>query len=178
MSENEDQSSDNNAAEENAFEAPKADLSSTNTEKPILEIERFSTWGVFFLGMFTLGIYSIYWLYSRTQTINCSAQENKVSTNLLNTYIGSIILVWVISIYGGFTAAAGDSNIEMVSSIITIINYIIYLVLIFAFRRAVTEVINMGTTHPVKLGGVMTFFFSVLYFQYKINEAIDEQSQF
>jgi len=57
------------------------------------------------------------------------------------------------------------------------VNLIAYIVAVFSARKAVSEVINEGSAEEVKLGGVLTFFFSAIYFQYKINEAIDNQSE-
>lgn len=156
---------------ENAFEAPKADLTNTSTEKPILEMERFSAWGVFGLSIITFGIYWVYWMYTRITQLNGLSEEKKVNVNYLNAYIGLYIVNLVFSIVN-----SQDTAIVIASGVISLVSFIVLMIVIFSARRVIEEVINKGSAEPVALGGVMTFFFQVIYFQYKINEAIDNQS--
>lgn len=156
---------------ENAFEAPKANLTEVSSDKPILEMKRFSAWGVFFLSIVTFGIYYIYWLISRGNQINKISKGSQVKMNMLYIYlafyIGSIIL----------SAVAGeDTTLDLASSLLSLIGAVFYIIGAFSFRRVIEEVASVGSNEPVKLGGILTFFFSSLYFQYKINEAIDNQS--
>ena len=157
---------------ENAFEAPKANLSETNTTKPILEMERFSAWGVFFLSVVTFGIYFLYWLITRAQKINTLSTGEKANLTMLYAYAG----LYVISTAISFIANPEDTTMAIVSGGISLINLVIYIIGIFSVRRAIRDVINAGGQENVHLGGVLTFFFSAIYFQYKINEAIDNQS--
>ncbi len=158
---------------DNAFEAPKADLSDTNNDKPILEIERFSTWYVLLLSIITLGIYNLYWLYSRSAKINTLAQDKKTNVTALYAYICLFVLYNLMSFFNDPNATS------MIAGLLTfafaIANLVAYVMTVFSMRWSVAEVINKGGEEHVHLGGIMTFFFSSLYFQYKINEAIDKQ---
>lgn len=151
----------------NIYEAPEAELTQQNTSgnKPILNFDRFSAWGVFFLSLITLGIYSIYWLVSRTNKANALA-KHQVNQNLVYGYIA----LYVINFAVAFTSIP-----EVFSSIISIITFIVGLVFIFSLRTSLKELINEGSNEPVHLSGILTFFFYAIYFQYKINEAIDNQ---
>ena len=151
----------------NIYEAPEAELTQQNTggNKPILNFDRFSAWGVFFLSLITLGIYAIYWLVSRTNKANALA-KHQVNQNLVYGYIA----LYVINIAVAFTSIP-----EVFSSIISIITFIVGLVFIFSLRVSLKELINEGSNEPVHLSGILTFFFYAIYFQYKINEAIDNQ---
>ncbi|MBR36755.1 DUF4234 domain-containing protein [Pseudoalteromonas shioyasakiensis] len=151
----------------NIYEAPEAELTQQNTggNKPILNFDRFSAWGVFFLSLITLGIYAIYWLVSRTNKANALA-KHQVNQNLVYGYIA----LYVINIAVAFTSIP-----EVFSSIISIITFIVGLVFIFSLRASLKELINEGSNEPVHLSGILTFFFYAIYFQYKINEAIDNQ---
>tara|TARA_B100000470_G_C19777448_1_gene386055 strand:+ start:507 stop:983 length:477 start_codon:yes stop_codon:yes gene_type:complete len=151
----------------NIYEAPEAELTQQNNggNKPILNFDRFSAWGVFFLSLITLGIYAIYWLVSRTNKANALA-KHQVNQNLVYGYIA----LYVINIAVAFTSIP-----EVFSSIISIITFIVGLVFIFSLRASLKELINAGSNEPVHLSGILTFFFYAIYFQYKINEAIDNQ---
>jgi len=151
----------------NIYQAPEAELTQQNNggNKPILNFDRFSAWGVFFLSLITLGIYAIYWLVSRTNKANALA-KHQVNQNLVYGYIA----LYVINIAVAFTSIP-----EVFSSIISIITFIVGLVFIFSLRASLKELINEGSNEPVHLSGILTFFFYAIYFQYKINEAIDNQ---
>lgn len=151
----------------NIYEAPEAELTQQNNggNKPILNFDRFSAWGVFFLCLFTFGIYSVYWLVSRTNKANALA-ENQVSQNLVYGYIA----LYVINIGLAFTSIP-----EGLSAIVSLVSFVVGIVLVFSLRTSIKELINEGSNEPVHLGGILTFFFNVIYFQYKINEAIDNQ---
>jgi len=158
---------------ENAFEAPKADLSTPVTAKPILEMKRFSAWGVFGLSMITLGIYFMYWMYTRLHKINTLSKVAKANITALYAYI----VITIINNAGQLFIDEIPEMAAMIIGVLGLVGFVIYLITIFSTRKALSEVINEGSEEPVKLGGVLTFFFSAIYFQYKINEAIDNQSE-
>jgi len=92
--------------------------------------------------------------------------KHKVNQNLVYGYI----VLYVINFALAFTAIP-----EVISSIFSIITFIVGLVFIFSLRTSLQELINEGSNEPVHLSGILTFFFYAIYFQYKINEAIDNQ---
>lgn len=151
----------------NLYEAPEANLTEVNKsgDKPILRFERFSAWGVFFLTLITFGIYGVYWLVSRTNKVNALATK-KVSPAIVYGYVAVYVLNLVLS----FVTVS-----PVLSLIISLASMVIGLVFIFTLRSSISELINEGSNEPVKLGGIKTFFFNIIYFQYKINEAIDLQ---
>ncbi|XPF92914.1 DUF4234 domain-containing protein [Colwellia sp. RE-S-Sl-9] len=153
---------------ENAFEAPKADLSTPSTDKPILQMKRFSAWGVFGLSIITFGIYLIYWMFTRVNKINTLSKVAKANVIGMYIYIAASIFSNVV-LYG-FTLV----NVSLALSLISLVAFY---VAIYSLRSAITEVINEGTKEKVKIGPIKTFFFNILYFQYKINEAIDNQRE-
>lgn len=161
---------------DNAFEAPKADLSEISNEQPILQFERKSAWLVFFLSLITFGIYVIYWLYTRIPVANQAINsENKVNINLLNGYIALYILSMVLT----FTAGEDNTTLILIGSGISIASTVTYLVLIFSFRSTLREIINYGNSDAeyTNVNGIITFFGSAIYFQYKINQATDKINQ-
>ncbi|WP_462179628.1 DUF4234 domain-containing protein [Pseudoalteromonas gelatinilytica] len=151
----------------NIYEAPEAELTQQNNggNKPILNFDRFSAWGVFFLCLFTFGIYSVYWLVSRTNKANALA-KNQVSQGLVYGYVA----LYIVNIALSFAGISPE-----IGGIMSLISFVVAIVLIFSLRTSIKELINEGSNEPVHLGGILTFFFNVIYFQYKINEAIDNQ---
>jgi len=158
---------------QNAFEAPKADLSTPVTNNPILELQRFSAWGVFGLSIITLGLYFIYWMFTRTKQINMLSKVAKANIVALYIYIGSS----VISNISQYVLDPTNMVVAIVILIAGVAGIVAYIMTVFSARKALQEVINEGSQEEVKLGGILTFFFSAIYFQYKINEAIDNQSE-
>ncbi|MEI6895720.1 MAG: DUF4234 domain-containing protein [Colwellia sp.] len=169
---------ENTTEVENSFEAPQANLTEGNFEKPILEMKRFSAWGVFFLTVITFGIYYIYWFISRGNKINTLATGSKVKLGMLYAYIvlsiGSVVFSTAVS---SGPSAADALVIAMVSMLLSIVSVVLLLMAVFSFRRVIEEVASVGSQTPVRLSGVLTFFFAAVYFPYKINEAIDNQSE-
>ncbi|WP_016955843.1 DUF4234 domain-containing protein [Catenovulum agarivorans] len=160
-------------AVDNAFEAPKAELADLNTNDQILNLKRFSAWGVFFLSLITLGIYFIYWLYTRSTALNKLETENKVNMTNLYVYIATYIVSQVVSIAAEFMPE--QLEVEIVSLVIGLINFGFYIAVAFSIRKVLGEVLNKNQgDQVVGLSGGMTFFFSAIYFQFKINKAHDE----
>ncbi|NQY34348.1 MAG: DUF4234 domain-containing protein [Alteromonadaceae bacterium] len=157
---------------ENAFEAPQANLSdANNSDKPILEMERFSAWGVFFLSIITLSIYSYYWFITRAKQINSLSTESKANLPMFYIYI-----VYAVISTGIAFIEITDPTFALINMVTTIVFTIILLIGVFSLRSAIEEVINKGSEEHVHLNKILTFFFSFIYFQYKMNEAIDNQS--
>lgn len=154
---------------ENAFSAPEAELVDSSLNKPILEMKRFTAWGVFGLSVITLGFYGIYWLYSRASRLN-SLASNKFNINLLHAYI----VVYILSTALSFSSS---ESLTLISSILSVASFVFYIISVYGIRAVLSEVINTGSQEQVTIGGIKTFFFSTIYFQYKINEAIDAQGE-
>ncbi|MBB1422726.1 DUF4234 domain-containing protein [Pseudoalteromonas sp. SG43-7] len=151
----------------NVYEAPAANLTKNNEsgDKPVLNFDRFSAWGVFFLAVITFGIYGVYWLISRTNKANALATK-QISQGLIYGYLALYVANLILSI---------TEVLPVLSIIISLASILVGLIFIFSLRSSISELINKGSSEPVKLNGVLTFFFNIIYFQYKINEAIDQQ---
>lgn len=149
----------------NPYAAPNSDVVSEILESSNIHcFTRFSAWGVFGLSIVTLGIYPIYWMVTRSKIINNNVKE-PISTALINANIAIYAVNFVLS----FIAEAVGPQVVLLSSLISIVYMVVYLIWLFKMRSKIEEI--MGKSGA--LSGIMTFFFNVLYFQYKINEAID-----
>jgi hypothetical protein len=67
-----------------------------------------------------------------------------------------------------FAAAVASSCINLILTVVT-------LVWVFQFRNRLNEFFAPRQENRYWLGGVLTFFFGVLYLQYKLNQLIDRE---
>ena len=152
---------------ENPYKTPEAHLVQTTSDKSILAFKRFSAWGVFGLTIVTLGIYPYFWMYTRTKTIN-SIHENVISPALVSAFLVVVALSYASSFFG-------ESQQAILAGLaISLLYLVLYLVVLFKIRNRLQDIINRSSNNPYKLGTILTFFFSSIYLQYKINECIDE----
>ena len=158
-----------NEMSENPYKTPEAELSSTDNDKSILQFKRFSAWGVFGLSFITLGIYPIYWLYTRAQVVN-SIHEKQISSALLML----MVLVTILSFGSSFF---GESDVAVIVGLVVAVAYMgIYIMVLFKVRNRLVDIMNNSCASVYKLGPVLTFFFFSIYLQYKLNQCIDECS--
>jgi hypothetical protein len=146
----------------NPYAPPKARVDAEVLRGSVLAFPRFSAWFVFLLCIVTLGLYPLYWLYTRTKIANRVLPSNPISMGLAAAVLTLATANLVIGFLSG--ADANDASLRM-----SLATWAIQLAWIFQLRARLSEISNKPA-----VGGVMTFFFGSLYFQYKINEFIDE----
>jgi len=134
---------------------------------------RFSAWAVFGLAIITMGLYYVWWLYSRTKIIN-QVHYHKIPPSLI--YIVFILLAANIGISILSELEPSNMNYTMASNITSIFYSISSIYWVFAVRNRIHQMTKADVLSGCYLGGIMTFIFQVLYIQYKINEYIDRQS--
>jgi len=152
--------------ENNVYSAPKSDLN-VDDSTGLNHFIRFSAWGVFGLSIITLGIYWIYWLYNRSNIIN-SIHSNKIASWLIVGFVTAYIVNSMSSIAEAFIPE--NIIIIMATLLSSLAYFVLYIMLVFGMRSRLSTI--LGTS----LNGVLVFFFSAIYFQYKINEAIDSRA--
>lgn len=160
-----------NQVTENPYAAPQADLEVEHAVGDLSVFKRFTSWGVFGLSIITLWIYNIYWLYSRTQKLN-SICENPISKTFVNTAVIVYIAVWVSSFVSGVVPSAAF-ELSVISGILNMVSVVMTIVWAFKFRNRLNQVTD-SAGKTTWAGPIMTFFFNVLYLNYKINQNIDE----
>ena len=147
---------------ENPYRAPDQ-LTKTGKGSSILAFNRFSAWGVFGLTIITLGIYPIYWMYTRATIVN-SLHGKKISSALLN----SLVVVTILSFLSNFNSESG------MALVVGIVYLVIYLMVLFKIRNRLQDILTGSSKTEQVLGTGFTFFFFTIYLQYKINQCIDE----
>jgi len=167
-------------SENNPYSAPDADLAVENTESgvdAVKQFKRFTAWAVFGLGLITFGIYSYYWLYTRTTLLNnLSEPKNRIASWLPKATIAVVALTFLLNFLP--QSLLTDQSSAMAFGLFFLVVFVAYFVLfimwIFGFRKRLNLLSGSNKGDLFWLGGIMTFFFNVIYFQYKINQMHDK----
>ena len=122
----------------------------------------------------TCGLFGIVWMFVQAAWMRKVDPRSKA----LSYYIAAIV-VYVIIIGGDVATIVSASNgtpfsrISALLSVCGIVYVVLFLIAIFNMRSSMEEHFNGPEPIGLHLSGVMTFFFSILYFQYhftRINE--------
>ncbi|MDH3760619.1 MAG: DUF4234 domain-containing protein [Gammaproteobacteria bacterium] len=151
----------------NPYRTPDAELVKIADASSALKLGRFSAWAVFGLTVITLGIYPLYWMYTHAITIN-TLHENKISTALLV----SLVIATLLSFASNFMDQT-QPEIIIAGGVIGIVYMVLYLVVLFKIRNRLQDILSQACGGSFRVGPVLTFFFFVIYLQYKINQCID-----
>lgn len=157
---------------ENPYKAPEAALDISEGKRLSEVFQRFSAWSVLGLSIVTLGVYSIFWLYNRSKSIN-SVSENPIGS----TFIVISMVLLVVSCFdtvSGFILP-GAPTLLLILSVISFIGTVMSIVWVFKIRNRIHLYTGSEKGDSAWAGPIMTFFFNILYLQYKINQAIDEE---
>lgn len=127
------------------------------------------------LSIVTCGIFSVVWIMVEAVWVKKVQPASKAVT-----YYGIVIGLWVLSFVLSISGAVSsvrvghpDGTLQGIQAIITLGYCIVWIVGAFSMRDSIEEHFNSAEPIGLSLSGVMTFFFSVWYFQYhftKINE--------
>jgi hypothetical protein len=121
---------------------------------------------VLLVGMFTFGIFGIVWIFVESSFVkkidprNISRALFIVAFLLEFAYVGMMV----------FAAMAGRQNdaavIAAMGSLIGLLIAVCAIIAIFKMRSSMVQYYNTVEPIGLKLSGVMTFFFSIYYFQH------------
>jgi len=161
---------------QNPFEAPQANLETESSGELsfINAFTRFTAWGVFGLSIITAGLYMYYWMFSRVKNLNTGlSSEQKIPSLLTNTVIATGIIYTIFAYAPGFVDGSIVAVVAMATLVFMVIYMVTYLTWLFKFRNRLNILTGAKKGDQLWLGGIMTFFFNVIYFQYKINQIHD-----
>lgn len=149
----------------NPYRAPESDVNTLDSGDDINNFSRFSAWGVLGLSIITLGIYPIYWMYTRSRTLN-AFHENRISPAVLSLFMLFVVASFAI----GFIGPQGD--VAAILSLIINLGYtVLYLMVLFGLRNRLKGMVDDN------INPIITFFGSAIYLQYVINKGIDQSTQ-
>jgi hypothetical protein len=161
-------------SETNPYAPPQAVVDDVPPNRgSITAFTRFTTWGVVGLAVITLSIYVPYWLYTRTKVLDRVAPEKPIPPLLINAAIMLFILSMLFSFLEGAYPTAG---VKLSSSLLGLLSGVSFIVWAFMFRSRLNTLLGASSGDPLWLGPIMTFFFQILYLNYKINQGIDAEA--
>lgn len=152
------------------YKAPESNIEIGPEKQGIETLPRFSAWAVAGLTIITLGIYPIYWLYVRTQSVNEICEDEIPQWLILSS-----IIAYLVAFASNFIPEAYrlEPKIIISMAVVSIANMFLYLWWIVALRNRLQKLVDLRQFPDFKFGPVLTFFFQTLYLQYKINQYID-----
>lgn len=154
---------------ENPYKAPEAEVETASQGHLSEVFERFTAWGVFGLSIITLGIYPLYWLYTRTQQLN-SRIDNPISS----AYMITTIVIWIISMLSNGVTPI-NPQIGGIMALAGLPAAIMQIVWAFKIRSRIHDYVTAAPGTFAWANSFLTFFLGALYLQYKINKIIDNQ---
>jgi len=163
--------------ESNPYSTPESELS-TVTEADIADLlhdfPRISAWAVLGLAIITLGTYYVWWMYSRTRIIN---RNSDYSISKFPVYF--VLFFLVLNLGSSIFSALDpyDVNLAMGTNITNIVYTISSIYWMFVVRNRIHQITRADVLNGCYMGGILTFFFQVLYMQYKINVYKDAHTQ-
>ena len=159
----------------NPYAPPEARLEDPRGRGTLIaQFPRFSAWWVLLLSVATLALYLGYWLYTRSRLLGKLAPAYSVPPTVV--YAGAVIFVGNFAI--GFVLALlypDDRAMELVANVVNIFGQLVFLVWLFWFRNRMNALARAEGLEGRWLSALLTLFFSAIYLQYKINEAIDAE---
>jgi hypothetical protein len=134
---------------------------------------------VLLLTFLTCGLFSMIWLVVELLWVKKVKPDTK-GVMYLSIAVGLWVALIAISGYQGFMSANGHASagFPALSLMLDLAYFIFFLYGVFTMRSDIEEHFNTAEPIGLSLSGVMTFFFSVFYFQYhftRINEMKQRQ---
>lgn len=155
----------------NPYQTPAAEVMEANDSGLTGILPRFSAWGVFGLTVVTLGLYMYYWMYARSRAVN-----QHVANPINQPFMGITVALMVCSWASNFVAqvAPGPGAIMGLAGLAGTVMFVIWL---YQLRSRLHQIQGLSKGHPLWIGPVLTFFATVIYLQYKINQSLDRQAK-
>lgn len=151
----------------NPYAAPKADLTTKVTGGSIDNIPTLSTFIVVLLTIFTLGIYSMFWIYNRSKLLNEASTGQKVSMPII---IGFIVLAIVANVASVLAGDPPSIAMAAVSGLTALAYLVLFFVWAFSFRKIFHNVLKIEKGNPLWCNAFLVVLLNVFYFNYKINQ--------
>ena len=138
-------------------------------DKIIPELKYGSTWKLFGLGLITYGVYFAYYVKTKTSVIN---ERCEVSERIPDSFVTFIIVINYLSLVLFFPYLFVEEThpIAALSSLVDSICGITFIVWGFKARNRMNAILSAQKTGNQWFHGFWTFFFTPLYFNFKINK--------
>jgi len=121
---------------------------------------------VLILSWFTMGLVGLFWAFKQANFVKLIDPASNAVKMLMVALGGMVVqvLLYIVAM-----ASRSMTLMAMMGVIMMLLNAVILvagLMAVFGMRRSMVNYYNSTEPMGLKLSGVMTFFFSILYFQY------------
>jgi hypothetical protein len=120
---------------------------------------------VILLSAITFGLFGLIWAFRQAAFVKKIDPTSKAVTLLALNLLGAIVVVVL-----AFTAMQGSTDtmaqITLVELVLDVILLVMGIVMVFGMRKSMVTYYNTVEPIGLQLSGVMTFFFTLIYFQY------------
>ena len=121
---------------------------------------------VLILAMFSGGLFGFIWFCIQAGYVKRIDPSSKARMLIVLAVLGSLLQVAVV--FGG--VAAGDMvAAPLIGMVISLASAVLGIAAVFSMRSSLVTHFNTAEPVGLRLSGVMTFFFSILYFQYHLS---------
>jgi hypothetical protein len=126
---------------------------------------------VLVFSMFSCGLFSAAWALVQASWMRKVDPKSKALT-FYGIYVGLLALLIILTVISTGLRSNGDSNVALAGlvSLLRLGSIVIDLVARYSLRSSLEEHFNTAEPMGLRLSGVMTFFFSITYFQYHLND--------
>lgn len=160
--------------DQNPYAPPQAALERTNLKQDALTgFTKISVWWVILISLLTLGLYPMYWLYTRTELVNTKMTYNPISMQFVFIVLAVYVSALLANIGFALAGISEEPNILLILNILGWLNWILILVWEFTLRSRFNNLFTSEFDHQFHFAAAWTFLFSIFYFQYKINRIFD-----
>lgn len=121
----------------------------------------------------TAGLAGLIWFFRQALFVKKIDPSSKAVVLLVVTTLG---MFGQVALYIAAMSSMSSSTMATATGLIMILNLVIVicgLVTVFSMRSSIVRHYNSTEPIGLKLSGVMTFFFSILYFQYHFSRIVE-----
>ena len=126
-----------------------------------------STWRLYFFSMFSLGIYTAYYIQQQSQKLAQIPNMPLISSNFINSTITAYGLGAAFTVASFFVPP--EHTINLTSTAFALISNVMALLWAFQMRQRLNTRLELSPKYSDWFHGGWTFLFTALYINYKIN---------
>ena len=164
------------------YKSPVSEVDSEQGMSDFTRMPRMHTLIVVVFVIVSMGLYIPYWAITRAVRFNLIYPVGKVSMQF--TYIVCAIYLAsfgmdLFDLVGEFTASSTNlkAEYETLYIALSLSGSLGFLIWVFYFRYKLNNYLVQEVNSFSTVGGVLTFFFGIIYLNFKINQTIDDLNQ-
>jgi hypothetical protein len=120
---------------------------------------------VILISALTFGLFGLIWAFKQAAFVKKIDPASKAVTLLVLTLLGAIVQGALV--YAAMGASMNTmAEISMVELVLNLVLLVMGLVMVFGMRKSLVTYYNSVEPIGLRLSGIMTFFFTLLYFQH------------